>query len=117
MSRLTRDETAELSRETKFSGANGDRETLFFLVQLTASWQPYPVDPYSVICDDHTYIVPCVSIVTWMGHPRSLHLTPRPTSLHFDTLLVQEQCPRPSTRSEEIYDGVSFGFATNTHCF
>ena len=19
-------------------------------------WQPYPVDPYSVICDDHTYI-------------------------------------------------------------
>ena len=20
-------------------------------------WQPYPVDPYSAICDDHTYIV------------------------------------------------------------
>ena len=19
-------------------------------------WQPYPVDPYSTICDDHTYI-------------------------------------------------------------
>ena len=19
-------------------------------------WQPYPVDPYSAICDDHTYI-------------------------------------------------------------
>ena len=19
-------------------------------------WQPYPVDPYSVMCDDHTYI-------------------------------------------------------------
>ena len=26
-----------LSRETKFSGANGDREILFFLVQLTTS--------------------------------------------------------------------------------
>ena len=20
-------------------------------------WQPYPVDPYSGICDDHTYII------------------------------------------------------------
>ena len=20
-------------------------------------WQPYPVDPYSAICDDHTYIL------------------------------------------------------------
>ena len=19
-------------------------------------WQPYPVDPYSVMCDDHTYV-------------------------------------------------------------
>ena len=33
--RLTRDETAETCRETKFSGANGDREILFFPVYLT----------------------------------------------------------------------------------
>ena len=38
MSRLTRDGTAEpVSRETRFSGANADREILVFLVQLTTS--------------------------------------------------------------------------------
>ena len=44
MLRLTRDATAEpFSRETKFSGANGDREiiicpySIFFPVQLTTS--------------------------------------------------------------------------------
>ena len=25
-------------------------------------WQPYPVDPYSAICDDHTYIHICVTL-------------------------------------------------------
>ena len=37
MSRLTWDGTAEPSRETKFSGANGDREIFIFPVQLTTS--------------------------------------------------------------------------------
>ena len=38
MSRLTRGGTAEpASRETKFSGANGDREILIFPVQLITS--------------------------------------------------------------------------------
>ena len=38
MNRLTRDGTAEpVSRETKLSGANGDREILLFPVQLTTS--------------------------------------------------------------------------------
>ena len=37
MSRLTRDGTAEPVRETKFSGANADREMLIFPVQLTTS--------------------------------------------------------------------------------
>ena len=64
MSRLTRDGTAEPSRETKFSGTNGDnREILFFPVQLTKSKiGNYSDDPYSAICDDHTYIhtlLPC----------------------------------------------------------
>ena len=40
------------SRETKFSGPNGDRGIFTFSVQLTTSrWQPYPVDPYSALCD------------------------------------------------------------------
>ena len=37
MSKLTRVDTAELSRETKFSGANGDREKNVFPVQLATS--------------------------------------------------------------------------------
>ena len=37
MSRLTRDGTAEPSRETKFSGTHGDRRMLIFPVQLTTS--------------------------------------------------------------------------------
>ena len=37
MSRLTRDGTAEPSRETKFSGTHGDRGIFIFPVQLTTS--------------------------------------------------------------------------------
>ena len=28
-------------------------------------WQPYPVDPYSAICDDHTYIDTSLIASTW----------------------------------------------------
>ena len=47
------------SRETTFSGANGDREEDIFPLQLTTSniWQPYPVDLYSCYMCDHTYVV------------------------------------------------------------
>ena len=53
------------SRETKFSGANADREILIFPVQLTTSRignLTYPVDPYYRYCYMynrtymHTYI-------------------------------------------------------------
>ena len=61
MSRLTRDGTILLpnpSRDTKFSGANADREILTFPFQLTTSriGKPYPVDIaiYNIMCDyDH----------------------------------------------------------------
>ena len=33
-------------------------------------WQPYPVDPYSAICDDHTYIRH--GTATWNG--KQLHV-------------------------------------------
>ena len=32
-------------------------------------WQPYPVDPYSAICDDHTYILYKVIIYDNTLHP------------------------------------------------
>ena len=47
MSRMTRDGTAEpVSRDQKFSGANGDKECFIFPVQLAdreQDWQPCPV--------------------------------------------------------------------------
>ena len=47
MSRLARDGTAKpVSRDQKFSGANGDKEQFIFSVQLAdreQDWQPYSV--------------------------------------------------------------------------
>ena len=35
-----------------------------FSADREQDWQPYPVDPYSAICDDHTYIHIYGDIVT-----------------------------------------------------
>ena len=56
MSRLTRDGTAEpVSRDQILRHARGQGN---IHVPCSADheqdWQPYPVDPYSAICDDHT---------------------------------------------------------------
>ena len=60
MRRLTRDRTAEpVARETKISGANGDREKMLFFSDSAGheqDWQPYPFDPYSATRDGHIYI-------------------------------------------------------------
>ena len=58
MSRLTRDGTAEpVSRGQIFRHARG-QEFIHFPCSADheQDWQPYPVDPYSAICDDRTYI-------------------------------------------------------------
>ena len=46
-----------LSRQTKFSGANGEREKCIFLssAKNEQDWQPYPVDPYYAESADHAY--------------------------------------------------------------
>ena len=58
MSRLTRDETAEpVSRDQILRHARGQGNIHFpCSADHEQDWQPYPVDPYSAICDDHTYI-------------------------------------------------------------
>ena len=58
MSRLTRDGTAEpVSRDQILRHARGQGNINFpCSVDHEQDWQPYPVDPYSAICDDHTYI-------------------------------------------------------------
>ena len=58
MSRLTRDGTAEpISRDQILRHERGQGNINFpCSADHEQDWQPYPVDPYSAICDDHTYI-------------------------------------------------------------
>ena len=59
MERLTRDGTAE-SRETKFSGANGDRGTFIFHIQLTTTSRignlTRLINTLLFVSDNHTYV-------------------------------------------------------------
>ena len=59
MSRLTRDGTAEpVSRDQILRHARGQGNIHFHCsADHEQDWQPYPVDPYSAICDDHTYML------------------------------------------------------------
>ena len=55
VSRLTRDGTAEpVSRDQILRHAWGQGDIIFRSADHEQDWQPYPVDPYSAICDDHT---------------------------------------------------------------
>ena len=58
ISRLTRDGTAEpVSRDQILRHARGQGNIHFpCSADYEQDWQPYPVDPYSAICDDDTYI-------------------------------------------------------------
>ena len=68
MNRLTRDGTAEpVSRDQILRHARGQGNIHFpCSADHEQDWQPCPVDPYSAICDDHTYIhtfdVPVVTL-------------------------------------------------------
>ena len=78
MGRLARDGTAEpVSRDQIFRHARGQGNINFpCSADHEQDWQPYPVDPYSAICDDYTYIHtymvgPCMIInliaMPWRG--------------------------------------------------
>ena len=58
MSRLTRDETAEpVSRDQILRRERGQGNIHFpCSTDHEQDWQPYPVDLYSAICGDDTYI-------------------------------------------------------------
>ena len=57
MSRLTRDGMDEpVSRDQIFRHARGQGNIHFpCSADHEQYWQPYPVDPYPAICDDHTF--------------------------------------------------------------
>ena len=67
MSRLTRDGTAEpVSRDQILRHARGQGNIHFpCSADHEQDWQPYPVDPYSAICDDHTYIHTYIHQCEW----------------------------------------------------
>ena len=58
MSRLTRDGTSEpVSRNQILRHVRGQRNIHFpCSADHEQDWHPYPVDPYSATCDDHTYV-------------------------------------------------------------
>ena len=60
ISRLTRDGTAEpVSRDQIILRHVRGQGNIHFPCSADneQDWQPYPVDPYSAVCDDHTYIL------------------------------------------------------------
>ena len=59
MSSLTRDGTAEpVPRDQILRCVRGQRNNYFpCSADHEQDWQPYPVDPHSAICDDHTYYI------------------------------------------------------------
>ena len=66
MSRLTRDETAEpVSRDQILRHVRGQGNINFpCSADHEQDWQPYPFNPYSAICDDHTYIPLTLSLTS-----------------------------------------------------
>ena len=81
MSRLTRDGTAEpVSRDQILRHARGQGNVHFpCSADHEQDWQPYPVDPYSATCDDHTYIhTYCKAAITILPVvTKNLPLSPR----------------------------------------
>ena len=64
MSRLTRDGPAEaVSRDQILRHVWGQGNIRFpCSADNEQDWRPYPVDPCSAICDDHTYIY-CIVVL------------------------------------------------------
>ena len=80
MSKLTRGGTAEpVSRDQILRHARGQGNIHFpCSADHEQDWQPYPVDPYSAICDDHTYIH-IVSLIPPWEDQREWHRMTRMT--------------------------------------
>ena len=71
MSRVTRDWTAEpVSRDQILRHAWGQGNIHFpCSADHEQDWQPHPVDPYSAICDDHTYIHTYICVISIIDPP------------------------------------------------
>ena len=82
MSRLTRDGTAEpVSRDQILRHVRGQGNIHFpCSADHEQDWQPYPVDPYSAICDDHTYQLPSATTRPRVAVPGETNLSTQVTT-------------------------------------
>ena len=109
MSRLARDGTAEpVSRDQILRHARGQENVHFpCSADHEQDWQPYPVDPYSAICDDHTYIHTyqqgsksrqnVVRLHKQWHRPMSKRFTKPPYSISRATSIDSDCCRLPPT--------------------
>ena len=103
MSRLTPDGTAEpVWRDQILRRVRGQGNIhLPCSVDHEQDWQLYPVDPYSAICDDHTYIhtvLLCSQVNKEWSHSESLQAFSAEISKHPGLCIVFE--PFPATSSD-----------------
>ena len=102
MNRLTQDGTANpVSRDQILRYVRGQGNIHFpCSADHEKDWQPYPVDPYSAICDDHTYLFffsPLISLIAdgphhyhpACGHKGFSHLSPVQALQFFIAMQVQ----------------------------
>ena len=131
MSRLTRDGTAEpVSRDQILRHARGQGNVHFpCSADHEQDLQPYPVDPYSAICDDHTYIHTYAGVVfgkqvftssqiwgqmkwTWASIPPAVRMRPSPaiTSVLTPTVIpAVTPCPQRNTQEKTLIILFYFG--------
>ena len=117
MSRLTRDWTAEpVSRDQILRHTRGQGNAHFpCSADHEQDWQPYPVDPYSAICNDHTYIY--VMII----HTYTYSAKNNDYSFYSKYILdTAHRILNPSKYQISMFCTTSFCFCDNiltTHCF
>ena len=108
MSRLTRDGTTEpVSRDQILRHARG-QGNIIFPVQLATSriGNLNPVDPYSAICYDHTYIHTYIIIIIIINGTLARSLEPVVTeckehTIHTQTQVVASRKPKGIKRTHE----------------
>ena len=74
MSRLARDGTAEpVSRDQTLRHVRGQGYIIFpCSADHEQDWLPYPVDPYSAVCDDHTCLKKNHTFSVLVANPKKL---------------------------------------------
>ena len=112
MSRLTRDGTAEpVSRDHILRHARGQGNINFprSAADHEQDWQPYSVDPYSAICDDHTYIHTLLLLLFVVSHIQRIGCQPE-----ISVSLARCNLRPPKSMSVAVYSIVITTTITNT---